>query len=95
MIYMLTCAHSILINHIIKELCFKQSNAFESTKAYACPKFWGRGGGVESTFPFLFVKTIEKVIRLCTVLIFFLSGSFEDMGFSSILFYLSICYGSI
>ena len=31
--------------------------------------------------PFSFVKTIEKVIRLCTVLIFFfLSGSFEDMG---------------
>ena len=25
-------------------------------------------------------KTIEKVIRLCTVLIFFLSGRFEDMG---------------
>ena len=30
-------------------------------------------------FSFEFVKTIEKVIRLCTVLIFF-SGSFEDMG---------------
>ena len=30
--------------------------------------------------PFLFVKTIEKVIRLCTVLIFFFSVSFEDMG---------------
>ena len=29
--------------------------------------------------PFLFVKTIEKVIRLSTVL-FFLSDSFEDMG---------------
>ena len=39
-----------------------------------------RGGGVESNPPpFLFVKTIEKVIILCTVLIF-LSGSFLDMG---------------
>ena len=28
----------------------------------------------------LFVQTIEKVIILCTVLTFFLSGSFEDMG---------------
>ena len=29
---------------------------------------WRGGGGVESTPPpFLFVKTIEKVIRLCTV----------------------------
>ena len=26
------------------------------------------------------MKTIEKVIRLCTVLNFFLSGSFEDMA---------------
>ena len=26
---------------------------------------------VESITPFIFVKTIEKVIRLCTVLIFF------------------------
>ena len=37
------------------------------------------GGGVESITPFLFVKTIEKLIRLFTSLIFFLSGSFEDM----------------
>ena len=45
------------------------------------PSFDREGGGVKSTpAPFLFVKTIEKVIRLCTVLIFFLSGSFEDMG---------------
>ena len=31
------------------------------------------GGGIESTPPplILFVKTIEKVIRLCTVFIFF------------------------
>ena len=38
------------------------------------------GGGSSKCPPlFLFVKTIEKVIRLCTVLnIFFLSGSFED-----------------
>ena len=28
---------------------------------------------------FFFVKTLEKVIKLSTVLIFFLSGSFEDM----------------
>ena len=37
---------------------------------------------VDSTPPppqFLFVKTIEKVIKLCTVLIF-LSDSFVDMG---------------
>ena len=27
---------------------------------------------------FLFLKTIEKEIRLCTVLIFFFIGSFED-----------------
>ena len=33
--------------------------------------------GVKNSF--LFVKTIEKVIRLCTVLIFFMSGSFEDI----------------
>ena len=37
------------------------------------------GGGVESMTQFLFVKTIEKVIRLSTALIFF-SGSFEDIG---------------
>ena len=36
--------------------------------------FWW---GLNLTPPFLFVKTIEKVIRLCTVLIFFLSGSFH------------------
>ena len=36
------------------------------------------GGLVEFIPPFLFVKTIEKVIKLCTVLIFF-SGGFEDM----------------
>ena len=35
-------------------------------------------GGAQSAPPlFLFEKTIEKVIRLCTVLSFF-SGSFED-----------------
>ena len=39
-------------------------------------------------------KTIEKVIRLSTVLIFFLSDSFEDIGKSSRI-YLYICYGSI
>ena len=38
------------------------------------------GGGIESITPFLFVKTIEKVIRLCTVLICYLISSFEDMG---------------
>ena len=39
------------------------------------------GGWVESTpSPILFVKTIDKVIRLFTVLILFLSCSFEDMG---------------
>ena len=43
------------------------------------PSFGGGGGGVESTPPVLFVKTIDKVIRLCTVLIFFLSGSFEGI----------------
>ena len=37
----------------------------------------GGGGGAESAPPFLCVKTIAKVIRLCTVLIFS-SGSFED-----------------
>ena len=36
----------------------------------------------------------RKVIRLCTLLIFFLSGSFEDMGIVNA-FYLSFCYGSI
>ena len=51
------------------------------------PIFDGGGGLNRPIYPtpplpFLFVKTIEKVIRLCTVLIFFclLSGSFEDMG---------------
>ena len=49
------------------------------------PSFVG-GGGVESTPPpFLFVKTIEKVIRLCTVLHFALSAFLRT--------YLSICYG--
>ena len=39
-----------------------------------------RGGGVESIPQFLFVKKIEKVIRLYTVVIFnFLNGSFKDM----------------
>ena len=55
------------------------------------------GGGAHCTPQFLFVKTIEKVIRLCTVLIFFLIGSFEDRAifhhFSRI--YLSICNGHI
>ena len=37
------------------------------------------GGGRFNPPPF-FVKTKEKVIRFCTVFIFFLSGSFEDMG---------------
>ena len=37
------------------------------------------GGGSKCPLPlFLFVKTIEKLIRLCTVLIFFLSGGCED-----------------
>ena len=37
------------------------------------------GGGGSKYPPFLFVKTIEKVIRLCTVLKKkSLSGSFED-----------------
>ena len=44
--------------------------------------------GVESTF--LFVKIIEKVIRLCTVLFFFLSGSLEDMGIFHVSIYLSV-----
>ena len=40
----------------------------------------GGGGGVlKVSSLFLFVKIIEKVMRLCTVLkIIFLSGSFED-----------------
>ena len=37
------------------------------------------GGGAESAPLSLFVKTIEKEIRLCTVLkFFFLIGSFKD-----------------
>ena len=44
--------------------------------------------GVKNSF--LFVKTIEKVIRLCTVLIFFMSGSFEDMGIFYVFIYLSV-----
>ena len=39
----------------------------------------GGGGGAQSAPLFLFVKTIEKVIRLCTMLNFFLSGGCEDM----------------
>ena len=38
-------------------------------------------GGVAQSAPpplFLFVKTIEKLIRLCTVLKFFLSGGCEN-----------------
>ena len=43
----------------------------------------------------LFMKTIENVIRLCIVLIFFFwSGSFEDTGIFHVFIYLSIC-GSI
>ena len=30
--------------------------------------------------PILFVKTKEKIIRLCTVLSFYFSGSFGDIG---------------
>ena len=38
-----------------------------------------RGGGSKCPPPFLFVKTIEKVIRLCTVLKKkYLIGSFKD-----------------
>ena len=48
------------------------------------------GGGLNLSPLFLFVKTIEKVIRLCTVLIFFLSGSFEDMGIFHVYIYLSV-----
>ena len=44
--------------------------------------------------PFLFVKTIEKVITLLYCVFIFLSGSFEDMGIFHV-FYLSICYGWI
>ena len=40
------------------------------------------GGGQNLSIPILFVKTIEKVIRLCTVLIFFLSGGCEDRDIS-------------
>ena len=48
------------------------------------------GEGVESALPsFLFVKTKEKVRRLCTVLNFFLSGGFEDMGIFMYFIYLS------
>ena len=36
------------------------------------------GRGALSAPPILFVKAIEKVIRLCNVLNFCLSGSFED-----------------
>ena len=60
----------------------------------------GRGGGpggAESAHLFLFLKTIVKVIRLSTVLIFFLlSGSCEGPYyglFSRV--YLSICNGHI
>ena len=37
-----------------------------------------------------FVKTIEKVLRLYTVLIFFLRGIFEDMGIYHVFIYLSV-----
>ena len=38
-----------------------------------------RGGGLKVPPPlFFFLKTIEKLIRLCTVLNFFLSGGCED-----------------
>ena len=38
------------------------------------------GGGLKVPPPlFLFEKTIEKVIRLCTVLIIVLSGSFDHI----------------
>ena len=40
----------------------------------------GRGGGLNLSIPFLFVKTIEIVIRLRTVSNIFLSNIFEDMG---------------
>ena len=36
------------------------------------------GWGLKVPLLFLFVKILEKVIRLCTVLNYFLSGSFED-----------------
>ena len=39
---------------------------------------WVGGGGAESAPSFLFVKTIEKLIRLCTVLKFFFGGGCED-----------------
>ena len=42
---------------------------------------------------FLFVKTIEKVIRLCTVLNFFLSGGCEDRDYIILLVFLQIKIG--
>ena len=52
------------------------------------------GGGAESAPLFSFMKTIEKVIRLSTLLICFLSGGCEFyVNFSRI--YLSICNGHI
>ena len=50
--------------------------------------FEGGGGRVESFTQFLFLKTIEKVIRLCGY--FFLSGSSEDMGIFHVSIYLSV-----
>ena len=48
------------------------------------------GEGVESTPPFLFVKTIEKVIRLCTMLIFFWVVVLKIWVFLHIFIYLSV-----
>ena len=42
----------------------------------------GGGGLAHCTPPFLFVKTLEKVIIFCTVLIFFISGIFEGPFFT-------------
>ena len=39
------------------------------------------GGGSNLFIAFLFVKTIETVIRLNTVLIYFLRSSFKDIDF--------------
>ena len=66
-----------MICHVYVNFCeqmFKNEKGFFTHPFY---KFMNGGGGLNlPPSPILFVKTIEKVIRLCTVLIFFYSGSF-------------------
>mgnify|MGYP001418915763 CR=1 FL=1 len=69
------------LDHLYIPLFFYEIHVYILNLSYdgvfKTPSYDG-GGGLKVSPLFLFVKTIEKVIRLSTVLIFFLSGGCED-----------------